>query len=289
MFRDFERFLGKEYRDCEEKLSQKNKEVFDFYEELDYFMNTIKKHIQLKEDDFQGGTILGLFAKSLTTYKSIYLLYRHCFCNNSDELCRILFEELVNIAFCSLGKDETRRYLSLQYINQYKINNIINEKSNEKYLPKGFKEQAFKEQSYEDRKKDLFEKLNKLCGEEILDDKGKPIAIDLMNRIRKTKNKQLMHLYLTFYRIVSTAIHSSPEILRKSIDTYEDGLMKSFSWGILTEDCKIAPIFTSMYFMIMNMEKISQYFGYPNKKIIVKYWERLQVLGKKNDYFFEKL
>jgi len=50
-------------------------------------------------------------------------------------LCRILFEEMVNIGYCNLGKDEARRYLSLQAINKLKIINIVNQKNNKKYFP----------------------------------------------------------------------------------------------------------------------------------------------------------
>jgi len=289
MKKHIDTFLVKENKKCKEELFNKYEEVFNFYEELDSFMDSIKSKIKLRNDDFQGGTILGLFAKSLTTYRSIYFLFRQCFCNNSEELCRILFEEMVNIAYCSKGKKEARRYLSLHAINRLKIINTINEKTNEKYLPEGFKEEFFRIKSYKERKKDLINEIKKLDEGDIFNNKGKPKEIDLIDRIRKTDNKQLMNLYLTFYRIVSTGIHSSPEILRKYIDTDENGLMKGFRWGVLAEEVKNAPIFTSMYFMIINTEIISKYFGYPEKKSIGQYWDKLKSLGKENDYFFEKL
>lgn len=98
-----------------------------FYEELNNFLHKIKYKIDVKNDDFQGGTMIGLFCKSLTTFQAIYILFKHYLCNNAESLCRTLFEEMVNIGYCSLGKDKVRRYLSLQTINKLKIINIVNQ------------------------------------------------------------------------------------------------------------------------------------------------------------------
>jgi len=282
-------FLGKEIKVYQCKVLKKYKEVFDFYEKLNYFMNQIKFKINLKNDDFQGGTMLGIFCKTLTTFQSIYILFKNYLCNNAEELCRILFEEMINIAYCSLGKDETRRYLSLQYINQLKLNNIIYQEKNEKYFPKNFKEEAFKDISYEDRKEGLMRKLEGLGIKDIFDKNGKPIATSLEERIKQINSKKIMHSYLTFYRVVSSRIHSSPEILDRYIITDENGVIKELYWGPKAENCNISPIFTSLYFMIINMEYISNYFGVPKKEDIDQFWEKIKKLGDKFNYPFEKI
>ena len=137
-------FLGKDIKHYENSLEKKYKEVFNFYEEFNYFLHKVKFGIELKNDDFQGGTIIGIFCKSLTTFQSIYVLFRHYFCNNAENLCRILFEETTNIGYCSLGKDETRRYLSLQAINRLHLINIVNQKANRKYLIDNCEKMFFK-------------------------------------------------------------------------------------------------------------------------------------------------
>jgi hypothetical protein len=143
--------------------------------------------------------------------------------------------------------------------------------------------------SYAERKKELMDDIIELCGDGILNDEGKPEEISVIDRIRKTSNKQLMNLYLSFYRIVSTGVHSSPEILNRYIYADKDNLIESFKWGIIAEDCKNAPIFTSIYFMILNMGMISDYFNSPDKKVIERHWEKLQALGKKHNYIFQEL
>ncbi len=70
-------FLGKDIKQYENKLEIKYKEVFDFCEEINHFLHKAKFGIELKNDDFQGGTIIGIFSKSLTTFQSIYILIKH--------------------------------------------------------------------------------------------------------------------------------------------------------------------------------------------------------------------
>ena len=195
-------FLGKDIKQYENKLTMKYKEVFDFYEELNIFLHKIKFKIDVKNDDLQGGTMAGLFCKSLTTFQAIYILFRHYLCNNAENLCRILFEEMVNIAYCSLGKDEARRYLSLQIINKLKIINIVNEEKNRKYLIKNYKEIFFKDKAYNKWRNELVNYLHGLGVKEIFDKNGKPKAISVEERIKKVNSKVIMNLYLKFYIIV---------------------------------------------------------------------------------------
>lgn len=278
-------FLGKDIKQYENKLAKKYKEVFDFYEELNHFLHKVKFEIEVKNDDFQGGSIIGIFCKSLTTFQSIYILFKHYFCNNAENLCRILFEEMVNIGYCSLGKDETRRYLSLQAINKLKLINIVNQKENKKYFTENYKEIFFRKKSYNEWKNELISYLHSLDVKEIFDKEGDPVAINLEERIKKVNSKSIMHYYLTFYRIVSAGIHSSPDILERYLIFYESGLLKELRWGPGAENCEINPIFAAIHFMLMSLEYINDYFGHPKKEDISKFWERTQELGKKYHYF----
>jgi hypothetical protein len=280
-------FLGKDIKQYENKLAKKYKEVFDFCEELNHFFNKMKFGIDVKNNDFQGGTIIGIFTKSLTTFQAIYILFKHCFCNNAENLCRILFEEMVNIGYCSFGKDETRRYLSLQTINNLKLINIINQKVNKKYFTDNDKENFFKEKSYNGRKNELISYLHSLGVKEIFDKEGDPVAINLEERIKKLNSKGIMNYYLTFYRIVSVGVHSSPDTLERYFIFDENRLMKELRWGPVAENCEINPIFAAIHFMIINLDYIHNYFGHPKKEDISKFWERTQKLGYKYHYFYQ--
>jgi len=282
-------FLGRDIKQYENKLIKKYKEVFDFCEELNYFFNKMKFKINVKNNDFQGGTIIGIFTKSLTTFQAIYILFKHYFCNNAENLSRILFEEMVNIGYCSLGKDETRRYLSLQAINKLKKINIVNQKENKKYFTKNDKEKFFKEKSYNERKNELISYLHSLGVKEIFDKEGDPVAINLEERIKKLNSEGIMNYYLTFYSIVSAGVHSSPDILERYLIFDENRLIKELYWGPKAENCEINSILAAIHFMIINLEYIHSYFGKPKKEDISKFWERTQELGNKYQYFFKKL
>jgi len=280
-------FLGKDIKQYKNKLEIKYKEVFDFYEEFNHFLH--KENIfgiGLKKNDFQGGTIIGIFSKSLTTFQSIYILFKHYFCNNAENLCRVLFEEMVNIGYCSLGKDETWRYLSLQAINSLRLINIVNCKENKKYLPEYIQEIIFKEKSYNELKNELKTYLHSLGVKEIFNEKGNPVAIKLIERIKKLNSKSIMHYYLTRYRIVSAEVHSSPDMLGSYLIFDENRLIKEVRWGPEAENCEVNSIFFAIHFMIKNLEYIHNYFGYPKKEDISKFLERTQELGYKYQFFF---
>ena len=137
----------------------KYKEVFDFYEDINQFLHKMKFKIDVKNNDLQGGTMAGLLCKSLTTFQAIYILFRHYLCNNAENLCRILFEEMVNIGYCSLGEDEAKRYLSLQLVNNFEIIEKVSKDENKKYFINNFNNSFFKEKSQDERKKEIIEKL----------------------------------------------------------------------------------------------------------------------------------
>lgn len=281
-------FLGKDIKQYENELVAKYKEVYDFYEDINHFLHKIKDKIRVKNNDFQDGVIIGLFFKSLTTFQAIYILFKHYLCNNAEELCRILFEGMVNIAYCNLGKNETRRYLSLQAINRLKIINVVKE-NNQKYLPENYRKKFFEKKPYDKWYSELVNYLHSLGVKEIFGKNGKPEAISLEERIKKVNSKVIMNLYLTFYRIVSTGVHSSPEILPRYLITDENDLIREIRWGPEAENSEITTLFTAIHFMIIISEYLSNYFGIPEKKDIVYFFDKMKQLGKKYNYILEEI
>jgi len=282
-------FLGKDIKQYESKLMIKYKEVFDFYEEFNHYLHKMKRIIDVEKNDFQGGTIIGLFSKSLTTFQAIYILFKHHLCNNAEELCRILFEEMVNIGYCNLGKDEARRYLSLQVINKLKIMNIVNQKNNKKYFPENYIEKFFEKKPYDKWESELVNYLHSLGVREIFDKNGKPKAISLEERIKKVNSKVIMNLYLTFYRIVSTGVHSSPEILERYLILDENDSIMEIRWGPKAENSEITTLFAAIHFMIIILEYLSDYFKIPEKKDTDCFFEKMKTLGCRYNYFLEEI
>lgn len=131
----------------------------------------------------------------------------------------------------------------------------------------------------------IMEFLHGLDVSEIFNREDKPVAIKLEERIKKVNSKSIMHYYLTFYRMVSTGVHSSPDILTRYLIFDKNRLMKELHWGPEAEECEIAPIFASIHFMIMSLEYIHEYFSFPKKGDISKFWEKTQELGNKYKYF----
>ena len=249
----------------------------------------LKYKIDVKNDDFQGGTMIGLFCKSLTTFQAIYILFKHYLCNNAEELCRILFEEMVNIGYCSLGKDEARRYLSLQAINKLKIINIVNQKNNKKYFPENYIKKFFEKKSYDKWESELINYLHSLGVKEIFDKNDKPKAISVEETIKKVNSKVIMNLYLTFYRIVSTGVHSSPEILKRYLILDENDLIMEIRLGPKAENSGITPLFAAIHFMLIISEYLSNYFGIPEKKDVEFFFEKMKKLGKEYNYLLEEI
>lgn len=282
-------FLGKDIKQYENKLVIKYKEVFDFYEDINHFLHKMKFKIDVKNDDFQGGTMQGLFCKSLTTFQSIYILFKHYLCNNAEELCRILFEEMVNIGYCSLGNDEAKRYLSLQLVNKFEIIKNVNKDENKKYFPQNYSNLFFKEKSYDEQKKEIIEKIKSYGVEGAFNKKGEPKDISLRERIEKINSKTIMHDYLRFYRIVSAGVHSSPDILERYLIFYKDGLLKEIRWGPEAENTEINPIFAAISFMVNISEYLYNYFGIPEKKDVDYFFKKMKKLGKEYNYFLEEI
>jgi hypothetical protein len=276
-------YLGKDIKQYKILLIKKYKKVFNFIEELNHFFNKIKFEIDVKNDDLQGGTMIGLFTKSLTTFQAIYILYRNYLCNNAENLCRILFEEMINIGYCSLGKNEAKRYLSLEAIDRLKKLNKI--KYGKNYFSEEERKYFFAKKSYDKRRSELINHIEKLNLKGVLDKEGKPSAISIEERIKQINSPAISNYYLSFYSIVSEGVHSSPNILNRYLIFDEYGLVKELRWGPKAENCAIHILFAAIHFMTINIEYIQKYFKYSKKEDILKYTEKFQKLGHKYNYF----
>lgn len=303
-------FLGKDIKQYESKLKTQYKDVFNFYEEFSRYLNTIQFKIIKKNDnisadtiikvaknDIQDGTIYAIFLKSLTTFQSIYFLFKHCFCNNAENLCRILFEEMVNIYYCSLGEDKTKIYLAEAEIFEYNKNELLykimkkQKKKKIRYFPNNDLESHFKEKSYNERKKLIIDKLKNYNVNDIFSENGKPKSFSLKKRIEQLMEQRkdlemVTNYYCTFYKIASLGIHSSPNNLNRYwiFDKCAGGI-EDFHQGPKAENCEIYCIIASIHFMIMIIECLSGYFKYPKKEDVSQFWEITKKLGSKYQYF----
>jgi hypothetical protein len=303
-------FLGKDIKQYESKLEIQYKDVFEFYEEFSHYLNTIQFKIVKKNDDIsaniiievkkydsQDVTIYAMFLKSFTTFQSIYFLFKHYFCNNAENLCRVLFEEMVNIYYCSLGEDKTKIYLSeeerYEYFKNESLYNILDEQKKKKikYFPNNDLENYFEEQSYEERKKLIINKLKKYNEKDIFTDKDKPKPIILREKIEQIIEQKkdlvtIMHHYFTFYKITSLGVHSSPKMLDKYwIFEKCIGGIKDFHQGPKAENCQIYCIIASIHFMILIIKCVFDYFKYLKKEDVSQFWEITKTLGSKYQYF----
>jgi len=310
MFIDEYGFLGKDIKQYERKLETQYKDVFNFCEEFNRYLNTIQFKIIKKNDnispdtiisvaknDIQDGTIYAIFLKSLTTFQSIYFLFKHCFCNNAENSCRILFEEMVNIYYCGLGEDKTKIYLSEAEIFEYNKNELLykimkeRKKKKIRYFPDNDLESHFKEKSYDERKKLIIDKLKKYNVNDIFSENGKPKSFNLKKRIEQLMEQRkdlemVANYYCTFYKIASLGIHSSPDNLNRYwIFDNNTGGIKDFHRGPRAENCEINCIIASIHFMIMITECLFAYFKYPKKEDISQFWEITKKLGSKYKYF----
>ena len=278
-------FLGKDIKQHEDNLLAKYNEVFDFYEEFNHFLHKIHDKTGLKNDDFQGAMITRTFTKSLTTFQAIYKLFRHHFCNNAENLCRVLFEEMVNVCYCVLGINEAKRFYSLEIINALKIINEVNNPKNKEYFTESDKEKYFEKKSYSEMKKYLINTLRSLEVKDIFNKNNKSVAISLEERVNKIDSKAIGQHYKTFYRIASIGVHSLPDLMGRYLIYDENRLLKNVLWGPESEDCETSSIFASIHFMIISLGYIQKYFKHPKKEDISKFWGKTQKLGYKYKYF----
>ena len=310
MFIDEYGFLGKDIKQYERKLETQYKDVFNFCEEFNRYLNTIQFKIIKKNDnispdtiisvaknDIQDGTIYAIFLKSLTTFQSIYFLFKHCFCNNAENSCRILFEEMVNIYYCSIGEDKTKIYLSEAEIFEYNKNELLykimnkQKEKNIRYFSNNELESHFEEKSYDERKKSIIDKLKKYNVNDLFNNNGKPKSFNLKERIEQLMEQRndldmVANYYCTFYKIASLGIHSSPDNLNRYwIFDNDAGGIKDFNRGPRAEKCEINCIFASIHFMIMLTECLFAHFKYQKKEEISNFWGITKKLGSKYKYF----
>ncbi|GAI75124.1 unnamed protein product, partial [marine sediment metagenome] len=139
--------------------------------------------------------------------------------------------------------------------------------------------------SYNKRKSELIDHIEKLNLKGLFNKKGKPLAISIEERIKQINSPAISNYYLSFYSIISEGVHSSPNILNRYLIFDEYGLVKELRWGPIAENCKIHALFAAIHFMIFNIENIQKYFKYPKKEDILKYTEKFQKLGHKYNYF----
>ena len=230
----------------------------------------------------------GYLGKDIKQYKILLIKkYKEVF-NFIEELNhffnKIKFEiEMINIGYCSIGEDEAKRYLSLEAIDRLKKLNKI--KYGKNYFSEEERKNFFTKKSYNKRKSELIDHIEKLNLKGLLNEKGKPLAISIEERIKLINSPAISNYYLSFYSIVSEGVHSSPNILNRYLIFDEYGLVKELRWGPIAENCEIYALFAAIHFMIINIEYIQKYFKCPKKEDILKYTEKFQKLGHKYNYF----
>ena len=111
-------YLNKVYKPYRKYLYSRYGETFEWFKEFNLFLHKELTNIPLKNNDSQGKAIVALFVKSLSTFQAILNLFGNYYCNDAKNLTRVLFEEMVNIGYCSKGEDEFKRFGSLEIINQ---------------------------------------------------------------------------------------------------------------------------------------------------------------------------
>jgi len=259
---DYYGFLGKDIEKFKNEISIKYKEVFEFFEEFNHFLQGMKFDLKVKDFDAWRITIVALFIKSLETFQSIYILVKHCLSIDAENLTRVLFEEMVKIGYCSKGKDEFKRYISTHL---HDIIKIINAAQNN---PDEFPEELFKEKPLNERKEEI---------ETMLTAEGNPKEISIASMAREIG---IIKLYNSYYRSVCGPVHSAPKSLEKYVITGKNGEIEKFTWGPRTEGI-IMHLFTAIEFMLLICKFLSGLFGVPVERDISDFNVRKDKLVKK--------
>jgi len=282
-------YLSKIYKPYREELCSKYSEAFNFFEEFNLFLHKEMTNINLKNNDSQGKVLVGLFIKSLSTFQAIVDLFRNYYCSDAKNLTRVLFEEMVNIGYCSKGEEELKRFGSLEIINRIKMIETVH-----KHFKKKDRDNYFKEKSCEEQKREYYNSLHNLKIKGLFSKKtNKPIPISIRKRIERIEgtleSPVIMHYYNTFYRFASIETHSSPESLGKYFHfDSKDNLIEIY-WGPKAEKCSIAEIFfTSVEFMRIICGYLYDYFGIPKKEGIDNFIKKSDVLSNKYLKYMDK-
>jgi hypothetical protein len=271
-------YLSKVYKPYRQNLYSRYSEAFELFKKFILFLHKEITNIPLKNNDFQGKIIVALFAKSLSTFQAIFILFRKYYCNDAKNSTRVLFEEMVNICYCSKEEDELKRFGSLEIINCIKTIEIVHND-----LKGEMKEIFFKEKSYENRKKELYDELHNLKIEGLFSKKtNKPIPISIRKRVERLKSSEIMQYYKTYYKLISVEIHSSPGSLGKFFNFDSKGNLIEINCGPKTEECSIAKIFfTSIVFMRIICDYIYDYFEIPKKKELNNFIKKFDAIFNK--------
>lgn len=272
-------YLSKVYKPYRQNLYSKYSEAFELFKEFNLFLYKKMTDIPLKDNDTQGKIIVALFVKSLSTFQAIFNLFRNYYCNDAKSLTRVLFEEMVNIGYCSKGEDELKRFSSLEIINRIEMIKTIHN-----YFKNEMKEKFFKEKSYEEHIKEQYDKLHNLNIKGLFNEKTKkpkpPITI--RERVESLKLTEIMDYYKKYYRLASIEAHSTPGSLGKYFNFDSKGNLIEVNCGPKTEECSIGQIFfTSIIFMHIICDYLFDYFGVPKK-------EKVDNFIKKFDAIFNK-
>jgi hypothetical protein len=248
-------------------------------------------NISLKVNDSQGKKlIVALFIKSLSTFQAIYNLFRNYYCNDAKSLTRVLFEEMVNIGYCSKGEDELKRFSSLEIINRIEMIKTIHN-----YFKKEMKENFFKEKSYEEQIKEQYDKLYNLNIKGLFNEKTNKLKppISIRKRIKRLKSSNIMNYYKKYYRLASIEAHSTPGSLGKYFNFDGKGNLIEINCGPKTEECSIGQIFfTSIIFMHIICDYLFDYFGVPKKEEVNNFIKKFDTIFNKYlklKYIDEKL
>lgn len=275
--------LSKVYKSYRKNLYSKYSEAFELFEEFNLFLHKEMTNIQLKNNDSQGIILAALFVKSLSTFQAIFNLFGNHYCNDAKNLTRVLFEEMVNIGYCSKGEDEFTRFGSLEIINRIKMINTIHD-----YFKKEMREDFFKEKSYEEQIKEHYDKLHDLKIKGLFKN-GKPIPISIIKRVERLKSSEIMHYYRVYYKLVSRESHSSPDSLGKFFKFDSKGYLLEIYWGPKTEECNIFGIFfTSIIFMHIICDYLFDYFGVPKKEEVDNFIKKSDILSDKYLKYMDK-
>ncbi len=270
-------YLSKVYKPYRQNLYSRYSEAFELFKEFNLFLHKEMTNIPLKNNDSQGKIIVALFVKSLSTFQAIFNLFGNYYCNDAKNLTRVLFEEMVNIGYCSKGEDEFKRFGSLEIINKIEMIEIVH-----KDFEKKNRNNFFKEKSYEKQKKELYKELHNLNIEGLFSKKNKPIPITIRKRVERLKSSEIMNYYKTYYKLVSIEIHSSPGSLGKFFNFDSKGNLIEINCGPKTEECSIAEIFfTSIAFMRIICDYIYDYFKVQKKDEINNFNKKFDAILKK--------
>lgn len=282
-------YLSKVYKPYRQNLYSKYNEAFELFKEFNLFLYKKLTDIPLKDNDTQGKIIVALFIKSLSTFQAIFNLFGNYYCNDAKSLTRVLFEEMVNIGYCSKGEDELKRFSTLEIINRIKMIDTIHND-----FKKEMKEDFFKEKSYEKQKKELYDKLHNLNIKGLFSKKTKKLKppISIKKRIERLKSNdinEIMDYYKTYYRLASIEVHSTPGSLGKYFKFDNKGNLIEINCGPKTEECSIAQIiFTSINFMHIICDYLYDCFGVPKKEEVDNFIKKLDLVHNKYLKYIDK-